>query len=242
VSPARAKSGGGKWRTKSRFSATTVLPAVSLFLNIGAVRVVGDDGQRATSASGVASVPSSLPTAILAISLCFGVSVCGSSRLRLCFSLAREQFANGLQTGRTAATTCAPIQCDACYGAWLLRLRDVGRGLFWRNARGSRACSVYGDRRSRMVGMGDRHHAVRSLRGSGYPLARFWGDQAFHHLFRPPLVLWRQRRAEHANAQPTIQDPKGPIGPHRPLTFLAESREDGVSFAGPFGLSRFGNP
>jgi len=64
-----------RWRAESRFSATTVLLAVSFFLNLAAIRVAGEDGRQATSASGVESVLSSLPISMVIISLCFGVSL-----------------------------------------------------------------------------------------------------------------------------------------------------------------------
>jgi hypothetical protein len=72
---ARHLSYSDRWRAESRFSATTVLLAASLIVNIGAIRVVGEEGKHATSASGVASVLSSMPLGMLIISLCFGVSL-----------------------------------------------------------------------------------------------------------------------------------------------------------------------
>jgi hypothetical protein len=72
---ARRLSYSGIWRAESVVSAATVLLAVSVFSNIAAMRVVAEDGRRATSASGLASVLSLFPTSMVVMSFCFGVSL-----------------------------------------------------------------------------------------------------------------------------------------------------------------------
>jgi hypothetical protein len=63
------------WGTKSRFSIATLLVAISVFLNLAAIKVWADNGQRETSAEALASALSDMPLGLSLISGCFAVSL-----------------------------------------------------------------------------------------------------------------------------------------------------------------------
>ncbi len=63
------------WHIKSCFSIATLLVAISVFVNLGVIKVWAENGQRETSAEVLASVLSEMPVGLSLISGCFAVSL-----------------------------------------------------------------------------------------------------------------------------------------------------------------------
>jgi len=75
VSSARRSSFDDTWRTKSSFSAATLLVALCFLLNAGMAKVLSDINQNTTSAAGVASAVSDMPLGLTIIAACFAASL-----------------------------------------------------------------------------------------------------------------------------------------------------------------------
>ena len=75
VYSARSSCLDDAWRGKGRFSVATLLVAISVILNVAAVKVWNDIGQLATSAKGVASALAEMPLGLAVISGCLAASL-----------------------------------------------------------------------------------------------------------------------------------------------------------------------